>query len=206
MGVTIHYRGQLTNRDAVYSMIEEVIDIAQTMGWQYHCMDESWSNPPSAHLESGDEPGIHIVGDCGLKGIHFKPHERCEPVWLYFNAHGMLTSPFRVALDAEEGYPIRMPWISTKTQFGGIEIHITIVKILQYIKQKYLPNLEVEDEGGYWATGNVGELKKCFEAIEEGMQQVQQATAAINSNDTVDEIIQKIEDAIRRDDSKKERS
>ncbi|MDX1940179.1 MAG: hypothetical protein SFU99_06475 [Saprospiraceae bacterium] len=208
MGVTIHYRGQLTERTAVYSIIEEVKDIAQTMGWQYHIMDESWATPPSAHLESGSEPGIQIVGECGLKGIQFKPHERCEPVWLYFNAHGMLTSPFRVALDAEEGYPIRMPWIATKTQFGGIETHITVVKLLQYLQQKYLPKLEVEDEGGYWDTGNVEELKECFDTIEEGLQQVQAAIsgASIQPDDTVDEIVRKIEDAIRRDDSGKKKN
>lgn len=208
MGVSIHYRGQLAAPDSIYQLIEEVSDIAQTMGWKYKCMNEDWSAPPSARLESSREPGIRITGNCALKGIHFQPHEHCEPVWLYFNAQGILTSPFQVALDAEEGYPMRKTWLFTKTQFGGIETHITVVKLLQYLKQKYLPDLEVEDESGYWYTGDIAELKKRFHMVEEGLSIVQRSIsgAGLSPEDSVDEMIRKIEDAIRRDDSTREKS
>lgn len=208
MGVSIHYRGQLPTPDSIYQLIEEVSDIAQTMGWKYKRMNEDWSTPPSARLESSREPGIHIAGNCALKGIHFQLHERCEPVWLYFNAQGILTSPFRVALDAEEGYPMRKTWLFIKTQFGGIETHITVVKLLQYLKQKYLPDMEVEDESGYWHTGDIAELKKRFHMVEEGLSTVQQSIsgAGLSPEDSADEMIRKIEDAIRRDDSTKEKN
>lgn len=208
MGVSIHYRGQLADPNTIYQLIEEVSDIAKTMGWQYKSMNEDWDMPPSARLESGDEPGIRIIGNCALKGIHFQAHEHCEPVWLYFNVQGILTSPFQVALDAAEGYPVHKPWLFTKTQYGGIDIHITVIKLLQYLKQKYLPDLEVEDESGYWETGDITELERRFHKVEEGLAMVQRSitNAGISSEDSEDEIIRKIKDATRRDDSAKEKN
>ena len=47
-----------------------------------------------------------------------------------------------------------------KTQFAPIDVHITIVKLLKYIKKKYFPSLNVSDEGEYWETGDEALLKK----------------------------------------------
>jgi hypothetical protein len=41
-----------------------------------------------------------------------------------------------------------------KTQFAPVEIHIAVIKLLKYIQQKYISNLDVYDEGDYWQTGN----------------------------------------------------
>ena len=94
MGVTIHYRGQIKHRAAIYNLIEEVEEIVNTQGWRYYALDENWQNEPTARLESADGPGIQIVGQTGLKGLRFNPHPDCEPIWLFFNKSGILTTPF----------------------------------------------------------------------------------------------------------------
>lgn len=38
----------------------------------------------------------------------------------------------------------------TKTQSARIETHIWIVYLLRYLKNHYLPDLQVTDEGAYW--------------------------------------------------------
>jgi len=45
-------------------------------------------------------------------------------------------------------------YVSTKTNFSTIDNHIAIVKLIKYIKNKYIPNLSVTDEGDYYETGN----------------------------------------------------
>ncbi len=203
MGVSIHYRGKLQNLDTIHALIEEVRDIAAVMGWKYKWMDDDWQQPPSAHLESAREAGIQIVGNCGLKGIQFAPSPHCEYVWLYFNAKGILTSPFRVALDAEEGYPMQEHWLATKTQNAGVEAHIAIVKLLRYLKSKYIPDLQVEDEGNYWDGNDAQKLQECFDTIDTGLQVVSQAVvrANVSFEDSTDEVVRKIEEALRKNEN-----
>jgi len=45
---------------------------------------------------------------------------------------------------------------STKTQFGKnpVDTHIKIVELLDFIKQNYMPDLRVVDDGDYWETRN----------------------------------------------------
>ena len=203
MGVSIHYRGKLQNLDTIYALIEEVRDIAEVMGWKYKCMDDDWQLLPSAHLESARDAGIRIVGSCGLKGIQFAPAPLCEYVWLYFNAKGILTSPFRVALDAEEGYPMQEHWLATKTQHAGVEPHIAIVKLLRYLKSKYILDLQVEDEGDYWDGGDPQKLQECFDTVDTGLRAVNQAVerANVSFEDSTEEVVRKIEEALRKNQS-----
>ena len=170
MEASICYRGHLPDKSRVQQLIAEVCDIARTMQWPHACMDEDWHQPPSARLDSSSESGIHITGHCGLKGVWFRPHEHCEPVWLYFNAAGTLTSPFQLALDAEEGYPARAPWIAIKTQTAGMDTHIRIVGLLRYLQGTYQLDLSVYDESGYWATGDAEALARYFQQATPGTE------------------------------------
>ena len=170
MGVSIHYRGRLDNSDQVYQLIEEIKDIAEINAWSYATLDQDWNKQPDARLESASGPGITIVGSCGLKGIHIQPDPKSEALWLYFNAEGVITTPFSVALSAAEGYPMNENWVSTKTQFAGVDIHITFINLLKYIKKKYVPDLEVKDEGRYWESENREVLQKEFDRLTDVMK------------------------------------
>jgi len=47
-----------------------------------------------------------------------------------------------------------------KTQFAQVENHIAVVQLLKYIRQKYMSNLWVMDEGCYWETSDAGLLRQ----------------------------------------------
>ena len=172
MGIKIHYKGTLNSKDQVYQLIEEVKDIAQIMSWSYAVLDEDWETQPTAKLVSGKEKGIYIEGECGLKGIHFRAKEEADPIWLYFNAKGHLTAPFQVALEAEEGYPMGKPWIATKTDIGGYENHSAIIKLFRHLQSKFISDLQIKDNAGYWDGNNEEELKNKFSLAENMLAQV----------------------------------
>lgn len=162
MGITIHYQGQIQNRAAIYQLIDEVEEIAKTQDWPYTILDEDWNLEPTARLESAEEPGIQIVGHTGLKGLRFTPHPESEPVWLFFDKSGILTTPFRVALDAEEGYPQRKTWISTKTKYADVTTHVKIINLFRYLKKRYFQDLKVRDESGFWDKEDLNRLKRYY--------------------------------------------
>ncbi len=63
-------------------------------------------------------------------------------------------------------------WTSVKTQFAPIDVHITLVKLLQYVKKHYIPNLEVNDDGQYWETGSTKTLQDKRKLINQKMDEI----------------------------------
>ena len=63
-------------------------------------------------------------------------------------------------------------WIAVKTQFAGPEIHLWVVGLLNYLKEHYIPDLEVSDEGEYWETGNFDVLKEKMNFLDQKMDAV----------------------------------
>ena len=47
---------------------------------------------------------------------------------------------------------------STKTQYAPPDAHISIIKLLRFLKSRYIPDLKVFDEGEYWDTGDKEKL------------------------------------------------
>lgn len=154
MGISIQYRGSINDARSIYAFIREVADIVETMNWDYDILDQKWRTIPTAHFEHDSDEGVKIVGNTCLKGIQFIPHPKCEPVWLFFTSAGNLSTPFHVALDAEDLYPERKVWITTLTHYAGPEVHIAILKLFRHLKNTYISDLEVHDEGGYWETND----------------------------------------------------
>ncbi len=173
MGITIHYRGTLAHTDEINEFIEELTDIARTMKWEYWVMDEDWSNPATAQL-TFNENGAEIIGDLCLKGISFSPHPKSENVALFFDAEGKLRAPMTVILLLEGTLTEEQAWLSVKTQYAPLEIHITIVKLLKYLKQRYIPDLEVRDEAEYWETEDRDRLNAKMDFLNEKLEQVAQ--------------------------------
>ena len=169
MGITIQYKGQLTDTSRIYELIEEVAEISNTMDWDFDVLDQEWRRIPTAHFESSDEGGIRIVGNTCLKGIQFIPHPKCEPIWLFFTSLGYLSTPFHIALDAEDLYPERKVWITSITHYAGADTHISIINLFRHLKNKYLHDLEIHDEGGYWSSGNKNLLESRIKHLNEIM-------------------------------------
>ena len=171
MGVAIHYRGRLADIGKIKILCDELTQIAEKMDWAYNLLDEDWSIPADARLEH-DERGAHIVGHLGLKGISFKPHPECESMSFFFSSDGKLCDPMGVVLVCEGSLNPEDAWINVKTQFAGPEIHLWVVGMLKYLKEHYILDLEVNDEGEYWETGNFEVLKEKMNFLNEKMDAI----------------------------------
>lgn len=134
MGLSIHYNGAIRDMDSIPAMVEEVKDVCESLQWTYH-----------------------LFNDKNFTGICFSPPE-CEPVFLTFNNTPELACPIKWQFKIE---PVN--FISTKTQFAGIEVHIALLKFLKHLADKYFAVFEMDDEGGYWNTWDEAVLKKQFD-------------------------------------------
>ena len=143
MGITIHYKGNISNVNLIDEFCDELIDIAETMDWK-------------ASEKIFDE-------EDKIKGVSVTPHKDSESLSFFFNIEdGGLRNIMNVIM--KDPYnPEEPEWDFIKTQFAPPEVHVTVIKLLQYIKKKYMPDLEVVDEGDYWETGDekllAGKLK-----------------------------------------------
>ncbi len=154
MGITIHYRGKINTTADISKLVDDLEDFANELGWESQRMDEDWSKPNTAAI-SIDGDIARVTGHAPLKGIMLSPHKHCEPFVLTFNADGYLIGFVGMTLLAEGKTTPEKSSMSTKTQFAPIDVHITLVKLLKYIKKRYISNLDVYDDGGYWDTGDI---------------------------------------------------
>jgi hypothetical protein len=149
MGLSIHYSGYILKKEMLDPLIEEVSDVAKELGWTTHFFNNE-----------------HI------KGISFAP-EKSEPVFLTFNPEGRMLSPFNIMCkDIYDDVQLDkdlMFTASTKTQFAGMEAHISIIDFLKHLSKKYLKEFKLTDEGYYWETGDKKILMKQFSRYEVAM-------------------------------------
>jgi len=167
--------------------------IASSFGWQFQVLDDDWSIPPSAVLKH-DGKNPKITGSLGLKGIQLKPPAGPESVDFFFDSKGYLLSPMNVILLQEGVLGPDDAWVSVKTQFLPTEIHVMIVGLLKYIKEHHIPNLEVQDGGEYWETGDCRVLEEKKRLIQERIEYLSGALSSENLGGlSADEIASRIE-------------
>ena len=111
MGITIHYKGKINSPELIDSFCDEVKDILQSMEWAYTVIDEHEYH--SANL---------------LKGFFIQPHENSEYLQLIVDLQGNLRNGFWIEHFKNNDSPSYS--IHIKTQFAPIEIHISIIKLL----------------------------------------------------------------------------
>ncbi len=169
MGVSVYYKGTLTDMDALLRLVDEIRDICQIMKWEYHTLNDDWTEPVEVSLERKDG-GLKIGGNLGLKGIGFKPHPASECVDFYFDSDGNLDAPAYRALRLQKGETnSEETFVCIKTQFAPANIHVAVIKLLKYLKEHYIHDLEVIDEGEYWETGSLEKLEYHRNVINEGL-------------------------------------
>lgn len=199
MGVAIHYKGKLNKKEEVHQLVDEVADICESMDWKYSCLDEDWNIPPDVQVVFGKK-GAGIEGHASLKGITFSPHEESESIKLLFNAEGRITSIVKLAFgdmdDEEHGIHL----VSTKTQFAGADTHIAVVKLLRYLKSKYISDLDVYDETGYWETDNREDVEEMMGKINAAIDILETALSnlPVEPGDKPENIAEKIEDVLKK--------
>ncbi|NIM15966.1 MAG: hypothetical protein GTO45_28530 [Candidatus Aminicenantes bacterium] len=205
MGITIQYRGQLKSPALIDKIRSDLKEIADRMGWEYTILDEDFETPTDARLEVS-EKGCEIVGHLALKGISLNVHKDCSSFDFFFDADGILRDPVQMVQTEQEQEVEQenLHFTFVKTQFAPPDIHITLVKFLRYLEEKYFQTLDVIDEGNYWETGDEDLLKEKMEFLSQKMDAVSQALEdswiKVEPGDSDLDILVKIEKVLREID------
>lgn len=171
MGLSIHYSGTIKDTKHITQLTEEVQDVCTAFDWDYH-----------------------LVSDEMLTGISFTPPE-CETLCLTFLPDGQLASRIRLMYDIE---PANV--ISVKTQFAGMDVHKTVIRLLQYLSAKYFSHFELDDEGGYWESGDENILAKKFELYDALLNKVHTAMSHFKTEPgiTKEELVKRLEEFLKK--------
>ncbi|TXF87795.1 hypothetical protein FUA23_17195 [Neolewinella aurantiaca] len=196
MGLTLHHSGRLTSPEHVPELIHEVADICESAGWNYQIVDRVLHGVPEDYLRLIDEQATEFRA----QGISFQVHEKAESTMLCFGPDGRTLSPmalFRPDL-TDWSDDMLAHYSFTKTQLAGAEGHIVLCRILKYLFGKYFSEVEVNDEGEYYHTGDRELLEKQFAAYDEALSKI--TTVLSNANlekaTTIPELIAMIKAAL----------
>jgi hypothetical protein len=209
MGITIFAQGKLKSIEDIPRLIEYIKSTAGAYGWKYHVIDDDFD----ARLDAALSPGSpvantsHIKGTLGLKGIVLNIDNGSEPLAILFDRVGVLTDMLQ-----------QLAWVQNekqgdrftvcKTQFGNIDTHIRIVELLDELKQRYIANLVVNDEGGYWENRDRRLLAEKRVILGQCLRRVEKVISSIEMSDdeprTADALTERIEKALLKsqDDDK----
>jgi hypothetical protein len=170
MGLSIHYSGTIKDAAQIPKLIEEVQDVCTIFDWHYQFIDDE-----------------------SLTGIFFTP-PGCETLCLSFLPNGQLASWARILYDIEPATVI-----SVKTQFAGMDVHKTIIKLLQYLSAKYFSRFDLQDEGGYWETGDETVLARQFDIYDGLLNKVQSVLSdfKVDAGATKEELVKRLEEFLK---------
>jgi hypothetical protein len=150
------------------------------MGWKHTVIDK---------FDNNDKTSV--------KGIIIQPHEKSESLQLISDQQGTLRNVFAFEFAGDDLELTYMNFI--KTQFAPVEIHIAVIKLLKYIQQKYISNLDVYDECQYWQTGDEKILKRKIDFLNSVMDQLEDVlnTIEIEKGSSAESIADKIEEVLK---------
>jgi len=145
MSTTVHYFGKIKSAESIREMQEEFREIAQVSGWSHEMVDHVFSQGAES-----------AVGRLSLRGIRLTLNKTTSPLQLTFDKDGYLSHIYYEKTPAEKGSTpesrqvLHQIHTSTAIRPNDSGTHITVVKLLDYLKKRYVPNLEVIDNTGYW--------------------------------------------------------
>lgn len=137
----IHFQGTLADARKREALLRELTACAKSMEW--------------GHLDVDDQ-------DAGLAGIILQPTNKLEPIPFLFDAQGRLHALGDLLTPGSE--PIL--WVSVKTHYAGTEAHQWLTRLLRHIQTRFVPNLRVEDESGYWEHQDEAKLNAYLERLD----------------------------------------
>ncbi len=153
MGVTIHYRGKMADLGQVEELEDRVLDLAFELG----ATAQVWRS-------AADDSPDRIV-----RGLILDLSPGQETMSLLISPEGWLF-PLHDIEEAERGPLPEPPLCFVKTQYGSLEGHVALTELLRFLKQKFFPNLQVDDEGEYWESGDFRVLAEKFARVRTAMQ------------------------------------
>ena len=193
MGLSIHYQGKIKDYAIINEMMEELADICKTMNWRFQLFEPK---NPYQKLSKEKFPKYTALD---VKGIAFTP-ENCETVSLTFLPSDELVCPAKLVFYDHLTNDLMIEIISVKTQYAGPELHIALLKLLQYISKKYFASFILDDEGEYWGKWDEKHFYKKFARYDFLVNSVTKAVEGldIKPGDTPDTILAKIESILQR--------
>jgi hypothetical protein len=201
MGITIHYRGMIDRIEDVAKLSSEIREFATILKWDIRQWTNNWHLPNSAALERcGND--LKLSGHVPIRGVSLVPTPDCEPLFFTFTRDGILASSTNMVMMADQSMSSEDLWLSTKTQFSTVDIHIALIRLLQFVKSKYISNLEVHDGSGYWKHRDRELLIERFQTVGAAIKTIPDTLNLIPKselqNKTPEEIADFIEDIIKK--------
>lgn len=177
--IYIKFSGSLDDRNTVSQIQEEFADIAEISGWKYSLISEDFRSMALKAKKEMFLTGGHAAHDDGfipvpktdvyLEGIMTTIASNMDPLRLTFDKAGKLaTIAFTSGESSSHAGKVTVkkfeflyyPYIKLIT--NNQENHAKAVKILDYLKKRYIPALEVTDTSGYWDSRDEEELRVKF--------------------------------------------
>jgi len=176
MGLSFHYRGSINKYSEIDQLLTEVEDICKSLQWDYHILNKEGA----VNTANADDPKFINYSIKDLRGISVSPEES-EPLSLTFLPNKNLCCPAKLMVNDPVTNDLTIEVIHTKTQFAGPDTHIALMKLLKYLKEKYIHNLDVNDEGLYWDEWNKEILLSQFEKYNMALDMITGALSGFKS-------------------------
>jgi hypothetical protein len=143
MGVIVRFRGTIQDPSLVETFEDRIVELAlECEGYA-----RIWRSASKAKPERV------------IRGILLNLAPGLDTVSLLLSPEGWLL-PMHAVEDAEEGRGPGRPWVPVQTRFGPLRSHVMLVAMLETLKQEFFPDLEIEDEGGYWPAHDAEALRR----------------------------------------------
>lgn len=176
--IYIKYSGTIQDKSLISKLEEELIEIAQISNWQYEFIVENFNTLTSASkkgkynnfsfdLDIDDEDLLTLnSSDVFLEGVSIMFDQNSEPMRVTFDKNGKLamisfcttdTVGLNKKLVVKKYEFLYFPYIKIYT--NNAEKHIKIIKILEYLKKRYIKDLEVIDTSFYWNNRDEEDLR-----------------------------------------------
>lgn len=162
MGIVIGYKGSLNNPAQVDVLLDDMRHCATKLGWP--CQDISYpvSGLVAGLSGPGNEESPPQLVEEEIHGILIQPPDT-ETLTLTFNREGKLIQYMEIPRQLlvnpqpdETYYLESTPWVKTT---GQMESHFLILVLLRRIRNRYMTNLEIRDDTGFWETGDFEKLR-----------------------------------------------
>ncbi|MCO6454393.1 MAG: hypothetical protein J5I93_03675 [Pirellulaceae bacterium] len=188
MGVTIHYQGSLASLDQIEQFEDRVLELALKLGGDARV----WRS-------AADDRPDRIV-----RGLMLNLYPGQDSVSLLVSPEGWLINLFDIE-EAENGELEEPSSCFVKTQFGPLEGHVVLIELLAALQARYFPDLQIDDEGGYWPNRDLETLRRNFgivgqaiEGLADGLRQYGLSAEAAESPEILASRIARLAELVHR--------
>lgn len=167
--IYIKYSGVINSKNLLSQMKEEFQEICEISGWHYEAINENFHTLTTKakkemfemdYIEIDDlenEPKQVKGADVYLEGLSITINKGVEPLKFTFDKKGQIaaisfyttdTIGINSKITVKKYEFMYYPYIKIYT--GNYDTHKKMIKVLDYVKKKYIKNLEVIDTSFYW--------------------------------------------------------